>query len=243
MLPLRDATATVALSVALLILLGPLLARYGAVGLAVAQVACFAAPAILVSRTRTGGLQALGLVPAPTTAIVAAALVGASMWIWVVHHIAPIGAEWSSPEHAQELEAVFALPSRPLWLSILYFAVLPAICEELLHRGMLLPALCRKLGAPAGMASGAVFFGLSHLSLDRLLPTAALGLAAGFVRYRSGSLMPAVALHGIYNASLLSAAHSGWSPATSLALPALGISAIGIGLTWKVSQALNNPHA
>lgn len=222
-----DVLATAILSVALFVLLGPQLASCGAPGLVAAQVGCFALPALAVSRARTGRFAALGLSTFPSVTLIGAGLVAVSMWIWIVHWIAPIGANWASPEQNAQLEAIFALPSRPLWQSIAFFAVAPAVCEELLHRGLVLPSLCKRLGPPAGLITGAVLFGLSHFNLARLLPTAALGLATGALRLRTGSLWPSILLHASYNSSLLIASHVGWFPPSSFAFIAALLTVFG----------------
>tara|TARA_R110000868_G_scaffold214874_1_gene464984 strand:+ start:161 stop:928 length:768 start_codon:yes stop_codon:yes gene_type:complete len=231
-----DVLATTLLSVALFILLGPQFATLGAPGLVAAQLACFALPALALSRARTGRFAAVGLTAFPPLALIGTALIAITMWIWVVHWIAPLGVDWASPEQTAQLEAVFALPTRPLWQSLLFFAVVPAFCEELLHRGMLLPALCKRLGPVPGLVLGALLFGLSHFNLSRLLPTAVLGLAAGGLRLRTGSLWPSMALHAVYNGSLLIAAHASISPQGSWALPALLLTAIGVALVAQATK-------
>ena len=211
----------------LFLVLGPAVVSHGALGLAAAQVLSFAAPALYMSRARTGGFEAVGLRGFPPQVLFGTTLIALSLWIWNVHWIAPIGAEWASSEQIAELESFFALPSRPLWQSLLVFALVPAICEELLHRGVLLPALCKRLGPRAGLAISALLFGLSHFNLARLLPTTVLGLVAGGLRMRSASLWPSMILHAGYNASLLISAGQHWAPPSLLAPIAAAVTLSG----------------
>jgi len=61
-----------------------------------------------------------------------------------------------------------------------------------------------------------------------------LGLIAGALRIRTRSLWPAILLHGLYNASLLTAAQQDWPIPASLALPSALLTLLaGAGLCWK----------
>lgn len=79
------------------------------------------------------------------------------------------------------------------------------LSEELICRGFILPALSRKLGvAPAVILSAALFL-LVHLpQIDGYWVAAAgifsMGIVAGVMRVRTGSLFGAVAVHAGYNA-------------------------------------------
>ena len=232
-----DVLATALLSLVLFVLLGPQLVNLGAPGLAIAQVTCFALPALAISRMRTERFAAVGLVAFAGLTLIGTVLIATTLWIWLVHWIAPIGMQWASAEQNAALEATFALPSRPLWQSLLFFAIVPAICEELLHRGLILPALSKRIGPGFGLLAGAVLFGLSHFNLARLLPTAVLGFAAGSLRLRTGSLWPAMVLHALYNSSLLVASQVGWFPSAALALPAALGTLAGALLVWQTSPA------
>jgi membrane protease YdiL (CAAX protease family) len=215
------------MSFALFVLLGPLLASQGVWGLVAMQLVSFATPPLLLARARPEGLAALGLGRFPPMALAGTALIAISMWVWNVHWVAPIGIDWGPPDSSETLVELFALPSRPLWQSLLIFAIVPAVCEELLHRGVILPALSKHLGGPAALVLSSLLFGFSHFNLSRLLPTTVLGLAAGSVRLRSQSLWPCMVLHFLYNASLLIAAQKLWNPAASLAAPSALISLLG----------------
>ena len=104
----------------------------------------------------------------------------------------------------------------PVWQLILYIAVLPAICEELAFRGMLLSGLRRRL-RPAGLIIGiGVIFGLFHVTLYRLVPTAALGMVLTAIALMTGSIFPGMLLHagnnalGVLGGSLLDPDVANW---------------------------------
>ncbi len=82
-----------------------------------------------------------------------------------------------------------------LWLLI---ALTPALCEETLFRGMLLAGL-RRWGPYAAIGLTALFFGLLHASIYRLLPMILLGLMLGYAVWRSGSLYCSILIHLLNN--------------------------------------------
>lgn len=109
-------------------------------------------------------------------------------------------------------------PRDPSWGDLAWFflidALLVALPEEWLFRGVLQPALERPegprrrvLGAPLGRGAlvGALLFGLAHallwLSPARAL-TAAPGLLFAWLRARTGGILPAVVAHAACNALL-----------------------------------------
>jgi sodium transport system permease protein len=88
----------------------------------------------------------------------------------------------------------------PSWQLVLYVAVLPAICEELAFRGMLLSGLRRKF-RPASLVLGiGIIFGLFHMTLYRIAPTAALGMVLTAIALMTGSVFPGMLLHAGNNA-------------------------------------------
>lgn len=91
-------------------------------------------------------------------------------------------------------------------LTVLLLAVLPAICEELTFRGVILSGLRKSLGNAGGVIMTAVFFGAAHTVLQQSLAAAPVGVLIGIIALRTGSLIPCVVFHAVYNAlQLLSA--------------------------------------
>lgn len=200
---LLDALALLVLSFCLFVLVGSGFAGLGLTGIVLTQILAFALPAMFLARSRPTGWQALwGHALRPRT-LAATALIACSLWYWNAHWITALGVDWGRPEQAEEWAKLLALNSRPMGLSIVVFAMVPALCEELLHRGIVLPAFVGKLGVWPGLVLSSLLFALMHLDLGRLLPTFVLGMMAGHVRLRTGSLRPAILLHLLYNSSLL----------------------------------------
>ena len=90
-----------------------------------------------------------------------------------------------------------------LYLSYALVAVLVApIAEEFLFRGLLFRALDRDWGCWRGALGSATFFAIYHPPLA-WLPVALVGVANALLFKRSGRLAPAVVLHMVYNAVVL----------------------------------------
>ncbi len=89
--------------------------------------------------------------------------------------------------------------------AVLIMAVLPAVCEESVHRGFILASFKSLKNAGTGgwkaltVASMGVIFGLFHLDPLRFLPTALLGAFFSYVAIESESMVPTVILHLINN--------------------------------------------
>jgi sodium transport system permease protein len=88
----------------------------------------------------------------------------------------------------------------PTWQLLLYIAVLPAICEELAFRGILLSGLRRKFAPAVLVVVVGVIFGLFHVSLFRIAPTAVLGMILTAIALMTGSVFPGMLLHAGNNA-------------------------------------------
>jgi membrane protease YdiL (CAAX protease family) len=88
-------------------------------------------------------------------------------------------------------------------LLVLCVTVVPAVCEELLFRGLLLAGLRRSLGDAGAVLASAFCFAALHLSPERFLAQFAVGILLGMLVVRSGSLWPAVVLHGLHNLGVI----------------------------------------
>jgi len=82
----------------------------------------------------------------------------------------------------------------------LAFVAIPAISEELLFRGLLLPGLAKRMHPRLALVVSAVLFGLIHGAPVAMVYATLAGLALGWLRSRTGSVLPCVAMHGAVNA-------------------------------------------
>ena len=79
-------------------------------------------------------------------------------------------------------------------------ALVPAICEEVLHRGILLHAGKRQRNTRFCLIISSILFGLTHLNINQFFYATILGFLIGHVSLMAGSIYPAMILHFINNA-------------------------------------------
>ncbi len=97
----------------------------------------------------------------------------------------------------------------PMIVAVLLFAFLPAICEEIAFRGVLLGGLLPRRqtagrtdyeGIVEAIVVSAVFFGITHGILQQSINATVLGCVLGAIAVRAGSLYPCIAYHFTHNA-------------------------------------------
>lgn len=126
----------------------------------------------------------------------------------------------------------------PLWQLVLFVAVMPGILEEIAFRGVLLSGLRKQLREPwmAVLASGAVF-GVFHVSLFRIVPTAFLGIVLALVVLRTGSIFPAMLWHFLNNFLALVPEERGWisvDPAVGVPSTWYAVALAGAVASWLI---------
>ncbi|MFO0916941.1 MAG: ABC transporter permease subunit/CPBP intramembrane protease [Planctomycetaceae bacterium] len=146
---------------------------------------------------------------APALSFFAAAVAGLSLWPFAYEALISALPQ----ERIQQLMRQFAevqtrIAAIPYPVTLIVFAVAPALTEELFFRGYFLQGLYRGLGRwPAILVSAGVF-GLFHvfvqgLSFERFIPSTILGICLGWVCVRTGSVWPGILLHVLHNGFLL----------------------------------------
>jgi hypothetical protein len=88
---------------------------------------------------------------------------------------------------------------------IIGFAVVPALVEESLFRGVVTAAHRRSFWG--ALLAPAVLFGLTHMEPAQVAGTMVLGIAFGLARLFSGSLFTAIFAHAVYNTIVIVTAH------------------------------------
>lgn len=86
-----------------------------------------------------------------------------------------------------------------LILNLIFTAVLPAVCEETAHRGMLLSQM-KKGGAWKAIMLSSVFFGLLHLNIYQFFYATILGVFLAVLTLSTKSIYPAMIVHFMNNA-------------------------------------------
>lgn len=185
----------------------PLQLRYSELGLLATQWLLIGLPAVLfVILGKFAVRDTLNLGPARPGAFAGALLIafgGLPLgWLiaWLQSFVVRIPTELLGP--LQELLLARRGADLP-WILFLV-AVTPAICEELLFRGVVLTGLKTELSGPRAVLGSAVLFALFHLSLQtavRFLPSLWIGLLIGFVVWKTRSVLAGMAMHFVTNAS------------------------------------------
>jgi sodium transport system permease protein len=174
-------------------------------GVLLSQLLCIAGPAIACMVWLQQPIaKTLSLVRPRLLYVVAALLLSPAVAMLSL----AIGAVQSTflpiPEsYAKAFLNLVIQPGRPLWLVIAVFALLPAICEELLFRGALQGLLRKRLSPKVLILTIGLAFGLFHMSTFRFLPTATMGIVLSALTLLSGSIFPSMLLHGLHNTILI----------------------------------------
>jgi ABC-2 type transport system permease protein/sodium transport system permease protein len=194
---------------------------------------------------RVRAASGLGFVRPKFSSLIAAGLLGLVLWpaaheLFLVNE--QIGINSVRLDQLSEVKALLdQLQHVPLVWVILALAVVPGVCEEFFFRGALFSSL-RSVTSPwRTIVGAAVIFGLFHviagtmLAPERFLPSAFLGLVLGWVRLRTGSVLPCMLLHALHNGLILSVVH--WQ--NELAARGFGIEeATHLPATWLVSAGV-----
>jgi sodium transport system permease protein len=187
----------------------PLMIRLGEQGIWASQILLLLVPGLVYALVARKDLRAtFALRAAPPRAFAAGLLImlGAIPigWLiaWAQGFFIEIPAEYL---RAMEQLVTAGEPSRLLWL-LLVVAVTPAICEELIFRGVLLQGLRSSGGMARAVIVSALVFGAFHLSFEtaiRFLPTVFLGLVLGYVVWRTRSIFTGMLMHLVNNATVV----------------------------------------
>lgn len=86
-----------------------------------------------------------------------------------------------------------------LVLNIIYIALVPAICEEFLFRGVILENML-PYGKTGAIVGSAVLFGIMHQNAAQLFYAMVAGLVFAFVYTKTGSLWTGMIIHFLNNA-------------------------------------------
>ncbi|CAN5909606.1 hypothetical protein BH11MYX2_BH11MYX2_27650 [soil metagenome] len=149
-----------------------------------------------------GIADALGLRRPAAVFVWAAILIGATQWISNLA-LAYVLGPWLGATDAgvEQLSTIVDLPSLPL--VVMAVAVMPAICEEILFRGVLVRGLATRFVPLVSVAISAVAFSAFHISLVRAVPTLMLGLVYGYIALRARSVIPTMIAHFLNNFAAL----------------------------------------
>jgi membrane protease YdiL (CAAX protease family) len=123
-----------------------------------------------------------------------------------------IGLAVTFLSHLLPSKAPFDVSGFAPWMIVLYFLIGASIQEEIIFRGLIQSMVDRQWRVGFSLAGAslsgavaftAVLFGIIHSDAGIVIALGAvvLGLLAGELRRRSGSLLPAIIVHALFNAA------------------------------------------
>ena len=210
-----------------------------ALALIAAQAALMVVPiAVIVVAHPVRPFAALGLRGARPRMFIAAIAVGATMWYVNVRLAALL------PLPARQLQKLEALVDQPSLASALaMFALVPALCEEILFRGVLACALGRSLPIALAAVISSAAFAAYHLSLVQAVPTLTLGFMLAVIAIRADSVLPTIVAHALNNALAITMSRrelpelTGWLDRH----PTLTLAGCVTTTAWGIAIAVRGP--
>lgn len=163
--------------------------------LPIAQAALLVIPVSAIAMLRLERpWAALGLRGSRARWIAAGVALGATLWYVNMQLVALL------PVPAREVRTLEALVEAPPLLgAIALFALVPAVCEEVMFRGVLARALGRQMPIGIAAALSALVFAAYHLSIVQALPTLTFGFGLAVIAIRADSVVPTIVAHAINN--------------------------------------------
>ena len=110
-----------------------------------------------------------------------------------------MSGEADGPDTAAEVFLLSMIRETPIWALLLVVALTPAICEELLFRGMFLSSLRGRIRPLTAALLCGMLFGAFHLSAVGFVPKTILGMVLCWLVMQSGSVFPAIVFHALHN--------------------------------------------
>lgn len=90
------------------------------------------------------------------------------------------------------------LTSNPLWMNILFIALIPAVCEEYLFRGLLFHGY-KKRNPYKAMLMSSLLFGLIHMNVNQFIYAFVMGCILCMLVYATGTVLSSMIAHFIFN--------------------------------------------
>lgn len=178
----------------------------------VGQVAFILVPTIVLARLRYPGVKGffrvkpVGAQELALTLIAVFALQQVLQGYLVLQSAIPLPA--GLEEIVSELKRLIEQAYRVLVSSqsleeflfvVLVIAVTPAVCEELLFRGLIQRSIEEGAGGVRGAVAAGIIFGVYHLNPFTVVALIALGVFFGLLVYRTGNITLAIVAHFFNN--------------------------------------------
>ncbi len=189
--------------------------------LANTQVLTYLLPGLLAARVlfNSNWPQRTGLAPAPRVGKVLIALGIFVATLVLTAALAQMNqsleiSDWMAEAESNVTKILTAIIMDTSWsvfgLVLFVIAILPAVGEELVFRGLIQPGFIAMTGSVHfGVWLTAIMFGLIHVQFAGLLPRIFLGAVLGFLAVASGRLWIPILAHALYNGAQVVAARLG----------------------------------
>lgn len=120
-----------------------------------------------------------------------------------------VNAFLPQPDFLQQMEEesirileLFFKGDTPSWLIFLHVALTPAICEEIMFRGVFLRVFEKRFGSVAAIIITGLLFGFYHLRLTQVIVLSLIGMLLAYITIKTDRLWPAMLLHAANNGIL-----------------------------------------
>ncbi len=182
--------------------------------LAISQIMTFLVPALIFMWMLYHGKTWLQLKLANTPAVKTMMLGGLLMvlvlpivqWTYWLNHQLPL-PNWAIQQESLINNIISSLlhisVTYELVVNLVVIAVLPALGEELVFRGVIQQKIAEQISAHGAIWVTAILFSAIHLQFQGFLPRMLLGAVLGYLFYWSKNLWIPIFAHFVFNASQL----------------------------------------
>lgn len=230
-----DVCFVVALTIVLVMYAGSMLQlKFGLAGVFGTQVLLLLTPLFVAVYTKRDLRQTYGFRKTGIKNYLAGAFLITGFF--AVNIVISTGLSVLFPESTENVVTVFdKIMSGNIGAVLFVIALAPAVCEEMLFRGMILQSMKAKYRIPTAIGITALLFGVYHMSLVKLIPTALLGLVLCYMACRADSIYPAMLMHFLNNA--YSVLISGESEKIEAVFPVLYQESLAFGDVMRLTGA------
>lgn len=202
----------------------------------------FAIPILFLKLLRYNIKETLALHYPGILNLLAGFLVGISGYLLNIFLVFALKGIVPYPQDFEEaMKELLKNLTRGQGLSLL--ALLPAVCEETLFRGVILSGVRRRFSFLTSVLFIGILFGLFHLPNPlRMITASLLGVLFTGVTLKTGSLFPAIAAHFTVNAISVMATwiEPKWETTipSAIAFPALLAGVLFFSIAWLLTRSL-----
>lgn len=157
----------------------------------------------------------VGLTSLAAVSFTLASLVVAGLWVGVLQRI--------GLQVPLEVDAIVPRGGAELAVSLLAAALLPALCEELMFRGILFNWVERKWGARSAVLATSCLFAALHFNLMGFASFLLIGLLLASLRRKHGGIVLPILFHAVYNAVVLLMNTMGVNPSPQAVMLCVGV--------------------